>query len=71
MPKVDSAKRRQTIQVWQMLGRTACRVWYEETGDVSETPYRRHGAAHRAYIDGWNQEVRLIGTLTAPVDWGI
>ena len=72
MPKLDSAARRHTLLVWQDLGRNACRAWYEQTGQVSIKKYRGSGAAHRAYIDGWNSEVAVIRAEQAPqINWEI
>lgn len=60
MPRVDSAQERTNLLLWQQMGRSAARQFWNKRGVVYPRVVKNRRRRMRvAYIDGWNSEMRL------------
>lgn len=67
MPRIDTAAERTSLMIWQQLGRSAARQFWDKKGVIwPRTPKNKRRKMRVAYIDGWNSEMRFIAA-TCPL----
>lgn len=67
MPRVDTAQERGNLLLWQQMGRSAARQFWDKRGVIyPRVPKNRRRRMRVAYIDGWNSEMRFIAS-TCPL----